>query len=105
MRSTYSFLSTVVVSLTLSACAGEDELETVQQAHSVEHGHDWDRRCGGDRCRPWTADCDHDRRNGCEAHLLSNPQHCGACGRACSFAHAAGACRWGDCKLGTCNPG
>ncbi len=45
-------------------------------------------------CDPGYGDCDADPSNGCEASLISDPRHCGSCGRACGrgIACVAGAC-------------
>src|SRR5262245_34009317 len=52
---------------------------------------------------PWV-DCDQQDDNGCEAQL-DTPQHCGLCGAACRFNHAAGNCKDGRCSLGACDAG
>ncbi|XYH96597.1 hypothetical protein ACMHYB_53945 [Sorangium sp. So ce1128] len=44
-------------------------------------------------CDPGRADCDGDAGNGCEARLLEDEGHCGACGVTCS----------GACDRGTCD--
>jgi hypothetical protein len=56
-------------------------------------------------CNPGMGDCDKDASNGCETNLAASPLHCGACGIACSFPNAAGACTASVCGLGACNPG
>jgi hypothetical protein len=49
--------------------------------------------------------CDGDSNNGCEADLLTSPEHCGACGRVCPKPpHATPGC--GDtCTVWRCEPG
>ncbi len=37
--------------------------------------------------------------------LGSNPEHCGGCGRVCSFANARALCRQGECVQGECLQG
>ncbi|HUU02598.1 MAG TPA: MopE-related protein [Myxococcota bacterium] len=37
--------------------------------------------------------------------LDSNPRHCGACDKACDYAHAEGACLGGVCSMGDCQAG
>jgi hypothetical protein len=66
--------------------------------------------CDYATCLAGYADCDGDRRTGCELNVRDDPQNCGACGRACSTANVptpvcssgacTGACRsgWGDCN-------
>lgn len=39
-------------------------------------------RCGL-LCREGFGDCDGNPSNGCETYLSYDPEHCGACGRAC----------------------
>jgi hypothetical protein len=51
------------------------------------------------------ADCDGDPNNGCEADTRVSAAHCGACGRACRYANAAGVCSASACGLGACNAG
>ena len=40
-------------------------------------------QCGGLKCAPPYADCDHDLSNGCETSLVTD-ESCGACGAACA---------------------
>ncbi len=56
-------------------------------------------------CLAGFADCDGDDSNGCEVDTRSTLAHCGACGRACAPANAAGACAMGACTVSTCNMG
>ncbi|MEZ4393799.1 MAG: MXAN_6577-like cysteine-rich protein [Polyangiales bacterium] len=58
----------------------------------------------GIACSNGFGDCDLNSTNGCETRLDS-ATNCGACGRTCAFANAAGVCRDGACALGTCNTG
>jgi hypothetical protein len=53
-------------------------------------------------CPPGYANCDGNPANGCETSLRSNPRHCGACGRRCTFPHGVAACRYGECTLDRC---
>ncbi len=46
-------------------------------------------------------DCDRDPSTGCEVSLLTSPNHCGMCGRACP---ATQSCSGGAC-VATCPPG
>ena len=63
-------------------------------------------------CSGGLANCDGDVANGCEVNLSTGTpattgivNHCGACGRTCSFANAAAQCLAGQCVMGACNPG
>ena len=49
-------------------------------------------------CVPQSAPC-------AGADLMTNPDHCGACDRECTFAGAEARCVDGECALGDCNPG
>ncbi len=85
-------------------------------------------RMGG--CRPGYVDLDGDPATGCEYactptgaeacngldddcdgatdedfDLSSDPEHCGSCGRRCSFRNASARCVAGSCQLGDCAPG
>jgi hypothetical protein len=63
-------------------------------------------QCGVGSCLPNFADCDGNGLNGCEASVLSDPAHCGACGHACgAVPHGAPACAGGACAIGACDPG
>jgi len=52
-------------------------------------------------CPANSDDCDGDTDNGCEANLLTNINHCGACARRCSLPHAVSACSAGECIIAT----
>lgn len=60
-------------------------------------------RCGT-RCAQGFDDCDRQPDNGCE-QSLDTPSHCGACGRACDFAHGEARCIDGSCQLSACDSG
>ncbi len=56
-------------------------------------------------CGEGFANCDGDRRNGCEAELATSSTHCGACGNTCrAGANAAARCVAGRCAV-TCAEG
>ena len=50
-------------------------------------------------------DCDLDASNGCESDLLSDLDHCSACGTVCAFEGAEAQCSGGVCGLGGCETG
>lgn len=56
-------------------------------------------------CDAGTDDCDGDATNGCETDTGTDPGHCGACGVACAFDHAAGTCAAGRCEVSLCDDG
>jgi MYXO-CTERM domain-containing protein len=58
--------------------------------------------CLIDACDADYADCDANERNGCEAHLPSDVNHCAGCGNACEFPGATAICQDGVCALGDC---
>jgi len=60
--------------------------------------------CATGACNAGFADCDMSPANGCETPTTTT-DNCGACGRSCSFANAASACRDGACALGACRMG
>jgi hypothetical protein len=62
-------------------------------------------RCGIDRCRDTWGNCDSDEANGCEQTLLTDPNHCGACGRVCNLSGATSRCTDGQCQIEACLPG
>lgn len=53
-------------------------------------------------CRDFTADCDGDATNGCEADLQRDRAHCGNCSTRCPSADCA--CRAGE-LVAECRPG
>ncbi len=62
-------------------------------------------RCTVTACPGGTASCDDMAANGCETDTATSLMHCGACGRACSFANAAASCAAGACVRGACAAG
>jgi hypothetical protein len=57
-------------------------------------------------CDAGYADCDSALANGCETNLKTDPNHCNACGAACTaLPGAVAACVDGGCGLGACTPG
>ncbi len=56
-------------------------------------------------CDVGHADCNGAAADGCEVNTLADVSHCGACGHACSLAHAAAVCAAGACAVGTCDAG
>jgi len=56
-------------------------------------------------CNTGWGNCDGQVSNGCETNLFSSTNNCGACGRACSLAHATAACSAGTCIISSCNTG
>jgi hypothetical protein len=55
-------------------------------------------------CQAPYVDCDQDDANGCETTLTA-VEHCGLCGAACRYSHAAGSCNEGRCSLAACDQG
>jgi hypothetical protein len=64
-----------------------------------EHGGETIEACRVGPCEPMHVSCDGDLSNGCEVNLLTSPEHCGACGRACNFDNATGTCDMGNCSV------
>jgi hypothetical protein len=63
-----------------------------------------------DGCAPRPEQCNglDDNCNGLideDFNLNTDPQNCGTCGKACSFANATAVCSIGKCKLEACKPG
>ncbi len=56
-------------------------------------------------CNPGYADCNAAPADGCEINTNSDIHHCGDCGTACAFPHAATSCVSGVCTMGACAPG
>jgi hypothetical protein len=49
-------------------------------------------------CKAPTADCNADPKDGCEANLESDPEHCGGCDKPCTVpAHSSATCEKGVC--------
>lgn len=62
--------------------------------------------CAIASCAAGWADCNGLYGDGCEAQLGGDPQNCGGCGKACSYAHGVGACLGGEqCALAACDAG
>ncbi len=61
--------------------------------------------CAIAACNAGYGNCDGVDGNGCETDLTSTLTHCGACGNACSLAHATAACSAGSCVVSTCAAG
>jgi hypothetical protein len=55
-------------------------------------------QCDYQDCLSEYGDCDDDRQNGCEAHLLSDEQNCGACQVVCQQNHGSNNCMSGRCQ-------
>ncbi len=49
--------------------------------------------------------CDLKPENGCEVHLMSDPNNCGACSTQCVYENAKPNCESGICLLGECYSG
>jgi hypothetical protein len=60
--------------------------------------------CVVDQCDSGYFDCNVDDLDGCEAQL-GTLENCAACGDACEYAHAPGACQAGVCIMGECDVG
>ncbi len=61
--------------------------------------------CGIASCNSGFSNCDGNGANGCETHLLTSTNHCGACGNACFVANGFPACSSGSCNIAACNSG
>ncbi|MFO0652611.1 MAG: hypothetical protein U0326_40725 [Polyangiales bacterium] len=56
-------------------------------------------------CDAGYADCNGRAADGCETTPSTDVNHCGACGHACSLAHASEVCATGACAVGACDDG
>lgn len=61
--------------------------------------------CSISSCAQGYGNCDGSTSNGCEAGLLTDPNHCGLCTTTCRFPNADPRCVSGQCSLGTCYKG
>lgn len=61
-------------------------------------------KCGYSTCDAGWADCDGNPANGCEQDVATDPNHCGACGNACSATNGLPACVNGSCTI-ACDTG
>ncbi len=53
-------------------------------------------------CNSGYEDCDDYYYNGCEAHVVTDPNNCGGCDNICSLPHATAECMDGNCVLIGC---
>lgn len=56
-------------------------------------------------CNIGFADCDGNSANGCETHVQTDVNNCGACGTVCRTANGTPACTNAQCAIATCNAG
>lgn len=56
-------------------------------------------------CKTPYENCDGNVANGCEIDTTSNVNHCGGCGKKCSFSNATGSCAVGVCNISSCASG
>lgn len=61
--------------------------------------------CGISICLPGYADCDEREDNGCEVHVASEENNCGACNSECSIPGALANCIESECRFVVCLPG
>ena len=61
--------------------------------------------CNLDMCDMGYGSCDGNLVTGCETDLLTDLDHCGACGAVCNLANATHSCIAGDCTLEMCDMG
>ncbi|MCC6337949.1 MAG: hypothetical protein IT380_28625 [Myxococcales bacterium] len=57
------------------------------------------RACEVQSCDPSWGNCDGLHGNGCEADLLTDPNHCSACGNRCTAPGTTGSCVGGMCQF------
>ena len=60
--------------------------------------------CRIDHCDPGSANCNGTDADGCEVDINASLGNCGACGHACSLAHATALCDTGNCAVAACVP-
>ena len=61
--------------------------------------------CTVDACNPGFDDCNRSPRDGCEADLGQDVNHCGNCMKSCVGANGVPVCRLGSCGIASCNAG
>jgi hypothetical protein len=113
-------------------CTTEGTCAEASCTDSVTNGTETGIDCGGDRCSACPSnspcrlptdcesglcsddgicsvscldnrgECDGDTSLECETNLLTDPNHCGACGSVCNPLHAVPACISGACTVGSC---
>ena len=54
-------------------------------------------------CNNGFGNCDANAANGCESNVTNDAMNCGACGHACSLAHATASCAAGACGIASCD--
>lgn len=59
--------------------------------------------CGATTCPANRGNCNGDAGDSCEADLLTNPDHCGACGNKCLVEHGTPGCVKGKCVVLGCD--
>ena len=64
-----------------------------------------DNACVIGECNEGYANCNGEDGDGCEADLMSDVNHCGACGVICNLANAVSTCVNGVCTIDSCNDG
>jgi hypothetical protein len=101
MSRVYLFAMALFASTALAGCPEPPMPNTGGEAGSAGAGGS----DGGLVCTSGWYDCDGDPANGCEAHIGSNPLHCGSCDVACSYPNAYPACVSGVCALDVCYQG
>ncbi|MFC1654507.1 MopE-related protein [Myxococcota bacterium] len=86
--------------LTFSATAGATYFVVVEGAEADDFGSYNLRVDCAVQCAPGETDC-----AGTCVDTNTNVSHCGTCGNACQFAHAAASCAAGSCVMGACDTG